>query len=210
MTKTRRPSPARPADTSLRIIGGNLRGSRIEYQGDPRTRPMKERIREATFNLVGPSIKGTYAIDLFAGTGALALEAISRGAVGATAIEQHFPTARLIEQNAVRLKVAQQITVVPGDTFVWIRQLREQLQEGELALPAMPGPWTVFCSPPYRFYNERREDMLALVQQFCDDAPPDSTVVVEAECEWNFDQLPLPEQWDVRAYRPAMLAILRI
>ena len=54
-------------------------------------RPMKNRVREALFNLIGPSIKGKHAIDLFAGTGALGLEAISRGAVSATLTEQHYP-----------------------------------------------------------------------------------------------------------------------
>ena len=77
---TRRPKSSGCAST-LRIIGGRLRGSVIEYHGDPRTRPMKDRVREAAFNLIGPQVVGTFAIDLFAGTGALAFEALSRGAV---------------------------------------------------------------------------------------------------------------------------------
>src|SRR6186713_2214397 len=84
----------------LRIIGGTLRHRKLQYSGDLRTRPMKDRVREAVFNLLGPQIKGTHAIDLFAGTGALGLEAVSRGASRATLIERHLPTAKLIEQNA--------------------------------------------------------------------------------------------------------------
>src|SRR6185369_13778531 len=78
----------------LRIIGGKLRGRKLQYSGDLRTRPMKDRVREAVFNLLGPGVKGSHAIDLFAGTGALGLEAISRGAAQATLIERHLPTSR--------------------------------------------------------------------------------------------------------------------
>ncbi len=79
--------------TGLRIIGGEFRHRHLHYSGDLRTRPMKDRLREAIFNLIGPEIRGKHAIDLFAGTGALGLEAISRGAARATLIEQHHPTA---------------------------------------------------------------------------------------------------------------------
>ncbi len=65
---------------TLRIVGGQLRRRRIQYSGDPRVRPMKDRTREALFNLIGPIASDVYAVDLFAGTGALALEALSRGA----------------------------------------------------------------------------------------------------------------------------------
>ena len=67
----------------LRIIGGQFRGRRLTYHGDPLTRPMKDRVREAVFNLLWPGAEGAVAIDLFAGTGALGLEALSRGAVAA-------------------------------------------------------------------------------------------------------------------------------
>src|SRR5262245_175776 len=106
----------------LRIIGGTLRGRRLQYSGDLRTRPMKDRVREALFNLLGPGVKGSHAIDLFAGTGALGLEAISRGAARATLIERHLPTTRLIEQNAAALGVANQIEVVFSDAFLWARR----------------------------------------------------------------------------------------
>ena len=64
---------------------------------------MKDRLREAIFNLVGPLPPGMQAWDLFAGTGALGLEAISRGAERATFLEQHYPTAGIIRQNITAL-----------------------------------------------------------------------------------------------------------
>ena len=108
----------RPA-VGLRIIGGKFRGRRLHYSGDLRTRPMKDRLREAIFNLIGPAIRGKHALDLFAGTGALALEAISRGAARATLIEQHNPTADIIRQNIAELGLEQQAEVVVGNTFIW-------------------------------------------------------------------------------------------
>ena len=72
-------SPASPP----RIIGGDLRGRWIEFEPSGRTRPMKDRVRETLFDLLGIDVRGTIAVDLFAGTGALAFEALSRGAATA-------------------------------------------------------------------------------------------------------------------------------
>ncbi len=80
--KPKRPAAGRASGRTpqpvagLRIIGGQFRGRRLRYGGDPRTRPMKDRLREAVFNLIGPMVRGTHALDLFAGTGALGLEAL--------------------------------------------------------------------------------------------------------------------------------------
>ena len=74
------PAKTTPVTGTLRVIGGVLRGRLIAYSGEMCTRPMKQRVREATFNLLGPRVVGTQVIDLFAGTGALAWEALSRGA----------------------------------------------------------------------------------------------------------------------------------
>src|SRR5262245_4014790 len=125
MRKSKRPplgTGDRPGETpviGLRIIGGNLRGRKLQYSGDVRTRPMKDRVREAVFNLIGPGVVGSHASDLFAGTGALGLEAISRGALRATLIERHSPTLELIKQNAAALGVAERIEARFGDAFLW-------------------------------------------------------------------------------------------
>ena len=91
------------AGSLMRIVGGKYRGRQIRYDGDARTRPMKDRVREAVFNLVGPAVKGTIVWDLFGGTGAMALEALSRGADRATIVERRFPTADVIRENVSRL-----------------------------------------------------------------------------------------------------------
>jgi 16S rRNA (guanine966-N2)-methyltransferase len=181
----------------LRIVGGTLRHRKLQYSGELRTRPMKDRVRESVFNLLGPDIQGTHAIDLFAGTGALGLEAISRGAVRATLIERHLPTVRLIEQNAAALGVAAQVEVVFGDAFGWSAAYTAD----------QPTPLTLFCSPPFDFYVERQAPMLAMIGRWVEVAPAGSQMVVEADAQFDFGLLPLPERWDVREYLPAVVGI---
>ena len=185
------------APVGLRIIGGKHRGRTLQYSGDMRTRPMKDRVREAVFNLVGPDIKGMHAIDLFAGTGALGLEAMSRGAVGVTLIERHLPTTKIIEQNAAVIGVEAQTIVIFGDAFRWAKN------------PTAPGdlPWVVFCCPPYEFYVSRQQDMLDLVSRLMEKAPAGSVFVVEADEQFDMSLLPGGEIWDVRRYLPAVVAI---
>jgi len=182
----------------LRIIGGSLRRRKLQYSGDLRTRPMKDRVREAVFNLLGTQVVGSHAIDLFAGTGALGLEAISRGAVGGTFIERHFPTTKLIEHNAAALDIADKVQVIFGDAFGWTAAYQS---------PANEIPLTVFCSPPFDFYVERQQQMLDLVARWLDLAPAGSQIVVEADERFDMSRLPKPEMWDVRKYPPAVVAI---
>jgi 16S rRNA (guanine966-N2)-methyltransferase len=161
---------------------------------------MKDRLREAIFNLIGPAIRGKHALDLFAGTGALALEAISRGADGATLVEQHYPTAAIIRQNIATLALEQKTNIVPGNTFIWWKK--------QNVVPT-DKPWAVFCSPPYEFYVSRAEEMLDLIAGVIQAAPADSLVIVEADDRFDFLTLPDPQAWDVRSYPPAVVGIYR-
>jgi 16S rRNA (guanine966-N2)-methyltransferase len=199
----RKQRPSAPGDADdgvvgLRIIGGKHRGRPLAYSGDPRTRPMKDRVRESLFNLLGTRCSGKYAIDLFAGTGALGLEAISRGAVGATLLERHYPTCKWIEQNVRQLELQAVARVSFGDAFLWARK------------PNVPQttPWVVFCSPPYDFYVERRDDVLALLGSLFAAAPAESVFVVESDERFDFAGLPLPDRWNIRDYPPARVGLL--
>lgn len=165
---------------------------------------MKDRVREALFNLLGPGVKGSHAIDLFAGTGALGLEAISRGAAKATLIERHLPTTRLIEQNAAALGIGSQVEAVFADAFLWVRRWLDASAVAESALP-----WTIFCSPPYDFYESRRDDMLAMLNRLVESSPPGSLFAVEADERFDFATLPLAGQWELRTYLPAVVGTLQ-
>ena len=184
----------------LRIIGGRMGGRKLVYNGLRSLRPMKERVREATFNLIGPSVKAMHAIDLFAGTGALGLESLSRGAAEATMIERHFPTARTIVDNVAALGVVEASHVVTTDAFDWVRRMPD----------LGPAAWLVFCSPPYDFYVERLDEMLDLIGRLVAGAPGGSILVVEADQRFDFGRLPTPQDWNVRRYLPAFIGILRL
>ena len=199
--------------TVLRIIGGQYRNSKLEYHGDRRVRPMKERIREAVFNLLGPGVKGKHAVDLFAGSGALGLEALSRGAARATFIERHFPTAAVVERNIQALGVEEVSRVIGSDTFIWTRRLTQAAAAGDIETglgPMAKLPWVVFCSPPYDFYVERTEEVHRLLETLLELAPPGSLFAVESDERYDMSQLPQAEAWNVRAYPPAVVAVLKL
>lgn len=186
------------AVSEVRIIGGKFRGRKLRIPTDPRTRPMKNRVREAIYNLIGTEVAGKHAVDLFAGTGALGIEALSRGAVTATFIERHFPTADLLKQNLAELGAT--ANVIASDTFFWSRQ---PLELGD-------DPWLVFCSPPFDFYHSRQDEMLQLIGGLIEAAPPGSLMVVEADIDFDMNLLPDAEQWDIRPYPPAVVGIRRL
>ena len=192
-----RPRNGATGPMGLRIIGGQFRGRKLRCSGDPRVRPMKDRVREAIFNLIGPAAQGKHAVDLFAGSGALGLEAISRGAAGATLIDQHFPTAEIIRQNVAALCLEDATRIVTANVFIWWKRKPE--------LPTIP--WLVFFSPPWDFFVERTDEMLEIIGGLKRSAPPESVLVVEADHRFDMDLLPEAEVWDVRRYPPAVVAI---
>ena len=187
----------------LRIVGGKFRGRLIDYSGDPVTRPMKDNIREALFNLVGGWVKGKIVFDLFAGTGAMGLEALSRGAARCFFVERHNPTVRLIQENVLALDPDLPAEVNSSDTFFWVRQFLKKPDQ----YPSEP--WVVFCCPPYDFYVERKEDVLTMVGDLLKVAPEGSIFVVESDGRFDPAELPDPNSWVVRKYAPALVAVRR-
>ena len=193
----------------MRIIGGEFRGRRLAYHGDPVVRPMKHRTREAIFNLISTECGDRHAIDLFAGTGALGLEALSRGASTATFIEKHVPSARIIEQNIRALGVSDRSQLWVTSAFLWAKR---DLPSAAAA-PPTNASWLVFCSPPYAFYTERQAEMLELIGRIQAHAPAGSIVIVEGDEQFDFDLLrgehAADAEWDVRAYSPAVVGVWR-
>ncbi len=198
----------------VRIIGGQLRGRVLPFGGDPHIRPMKDRVREAVFNLLADDVKGRQIIDLFAGTGVLGFEAISRGAARALLLERHFPTAKAIQRHAETLGIGDRVVVEAGDTFVWIRRLVDGLLAGPDGLKQdrltelRQLPWVVFCCPPYSLYETRRADMLLLIQRLLAAAPHNSRFVVESDERFDPAELPEAEHWQSRVYLPATISML--
>jgi 16S rRNA (guanine966-N2)-methyltransferase len=129
----------------VRIIAGTHRGHRIAAPKGRDTRPTSDRVRESAFNLIGP-VDDAEVLDLFAGSGAMGLEALSRGALRATFVEQDRDACRVIGANLDKLGL--KATVLQLDA---VRALREDRRTYDLIL----------CDPPYGYDPARLAPHLA-------------------------------------------------
>jgi 16S rRNA (guanine966-N2)-methyltransferase len=116
-----RPSPA-AATGQVRIIGGKWRNTKLPVPLAPGLRPSSDRVRETLFNWLMPRLGGARVLDLFAGSGALGLEAVSRGAAHATLVEKDAALARQLRDSVARLGAQAQAEVVQTDALQWLGQ----------------------------------------------------------------------------------------
>jgi len=124
----------------VRIIGGTLRGSRLEVPDTPGLRPTPDRVRETLFNWLMPVIEGAHCLDLFAGTGALGIEALSRGAAAVNFVEANAQLADLLRANLSRLK--QDARVVRGDAQRFLAETANRYDLAFLDPPFGADLWT--------------------------------------------------------------------
>lgn len=119
---------------SFRIIAGEWRGRRLPFPANTTVRPTGDRVRETVFNWLAPYIKGARVLDLFSGTGALGLEALSRGASGVTFVEKDPRLSVALKRNLQTLNT--QAVVIAADVMQWLQR--------------NTGNWNViFLDPPY-------------------------------------------------------------
>ncbi|EIM02211.1 16S rRNA (guanine(966)-N(2))-methyltransferase RsmD [Rhodanobacter thiooxydans] len=103
----------------IRIIGGSLRNSRLEVPELPGLRPTPERVRETLFNWLAPVLGGARCLDLCAGTGALGIEALSRGAASVQFVERDRQAAQALRANLARLKAdGGQVVALEAEAFL--------------------------------------------------------------------------------------------
>ena len=191
------------ATSPPRIIGGELKGRRLAFRLGGPTRPMKDRVREMTFDLLGTAVRGATVLDLFAGTGALGFEALSRGAQRAIFAERHFPTADCLRRSSRELGLVDRVDVMPGDVLLWSRRMPPL---------SVDSPWIIFISPPWNFFHARLEEINSLLKALAAIAPDNSRLIVESDDQMPIDSLPArfgfsetEESWDTRAMLPAIL-----
>ena len=122
-----------------RIIAGAFGGRRLVLPADTRVRPTADRVREAWMSILADRISGARILDLFAGSGALGLEALSRGAAHATFVELSAEAVAAIHANAHALGVSDQVTVRRGDALRFVQRLAPVAFDLALADP----PYTV-------------------------------------------------------------------
>jgi 16S rRNA (guanine966-N2)-methyltransferase len=119
----------------MRIVGGQFGGRRLVIPRDDRVRPTADRVREAWMNILGEALVGSRVLDLFAGSGALGLEALSRGAASVTFVELNPPSLKALEQNISALGAENAVTVYRGDAMRYAERLPERAFDVVLADP---------------------------------------------------------------------------
>ncbi len=136
----------------MRIVGGRWRGTRLPVADAAGLRPTPDRVRETLFNWLQGSLSGARVVDLFAGSGALGLEAVSRGAGEAVLVERDPRLAASLRETVDRLRGGDQIEVVTGDALAWLRSPpRGQFDLAFLDPPFASGLWQPVLSalPPW-------------------------------------------------------------
>ena len=181
----------------MRIIAGQRRGHKFDGPRDKSTRPTSDLVRESIFNILGQSVDGLLVIDLFAGTGALGLEALSRGAERAIFVERNRENAALIRRNIATLRFEDRASVVMADAYRWAKSFD----------PADSGPVVVFIDPPYADYEDHPERVGKLLDGLIRSLPDGSILSSESSRKLDLELLPEIETWDVRRYGGTQVAI---
>jgi 16S rRNA (guanine966-N2)-methyltransferase len=127
----------------MRVIAGIYRSRILKSLKGLALRPTSDRLRETLFNVLAPNLPGSHFVDLFAGTGAIGIEALSRGAAEVVFIENHAPAATLIRRNLESLGVTSGVTVLVADALRGLAMLAARKNSG---VPAFDH---IFLDPPY-------------------------------------------------------------
>jgi 16S rRNA (guanine966-N2)-methyltransferase len=171
----------------MRIIAGTHRGQRIAAPKGTATRPTSDRVRENAFNLIGP-VDGADVLDLFAGSGAMGLEALSRGAASAVFVESDREACRAINANLDKLRL--HAIVLCQDV---LRAIASERKAYDLVL----------CDPPYGYDDTRLASQLARL------VAPDGLLVYESSKRDDPPEPPGLQQTTSRTYGSARLTLFR-
>src|SRR5262245_58628660 len=180
----------------LRIVAGALRGRKLLCDVHAGVRPTPQMVREAWFSILGNAVPGRLFIDVFAGTGAIGLEALSRGAGEVLFIERDQRLAGEIERHLRDFGVAGQAHVVRTDVYRWAERW-----------PAPAEPVNVFISPPFADYQHRLDGLQLLIADLEKKVAPSSVLVLQGEKSEGFDALLAAHPGELRRYSRNLLAI---
>src|SRR4051812_354738 len=173
----------------LRIVAGSLRGRKLNCSVGKDLRPAPQMVREALFSILGDAVPDRPFFDLFAGTGAVGLEALSRGARSVVLVERDFRIAGAIDRHIKAFGVGDQASVVRADAYRWVDHW-----------PGSGEPVNVFVGPPYPDFERRFADLLVLMGDLQLKTPPGSVLILQAEDKVFVEKLPGADQWETRRY----------
>lgn len=180
----------------MRVIAGSARGRKLKSPKSSETRPIMDRVKTALFDILAPEIVGMRVLDLFAGTGAVGIEALSRGAESATFIERSPDAWRLVRENLALTNLSERAEVLCTDAFAFLQQAAASHRLFDL----------VYVAPP------QYEGIAARALAQLDTAPltqPDGIVIVQIHPQerTDLDNLALRRlrRYDERRYGSTLL-----
>jgi 16S rRNA (guanine(966)-N(2))-methyltransferase RsmD len=175
-----------------RVIAGTARATRLEAPGEG-TRPLADRVKQTLFAILEPDLPGAFFLDLFAGSGAAGIEALSRGAAHATFVERDQGAVAVIKANLARTHLIGRATVTRADALAWLRDPSRARE---------PAASLVFLDPPYgesAALTAALEELSAILaptarvvaKHFWRDAPPARIGLLASDRERRFGETAL-------------------
>jgi len=176
----------------LRVGGGESRGRRLKMPKG--IRPTQSLVKAAIFNMVGPEVEDAHVLDLFAGSGALGIEALSRGAASVTFVDRQERGLAILRQNLNALALKERTRVVRGDVVHWLDSKPDEAARASL----------VFLDPPYD------DVVLDKTLKVLDRVLATSTVIVEHSRRQTLPSLSRLKLDRERRYGDTMVTVLRV
>lgn len=166
-------------NNQVRIIGGKWRSRKLNFPALDSLRPTPDRVRETLFNWLAPVISGAHCLDLFAGSGALGFEALSRGAASLVMVD-HSPEAILsLRQNAEKLSLSKEVTI-----------LNARFPDVKISPPPQ-GFDIIFLDPPFH------KQLIAAAVSYLTPEMLNPKALIYIEAEADLQPLPLPANWEI-------------
>lgn len=160
----------------MRVITGTARGRKLGQLQGMDTRPTTDQVKESIFNIIQFDIEGRRVLDLFAGTGQLGIEALSRGAAGCTFVDQRRDAAALVRSNLRLCRLSDRARVVQGEALSFLASDRERYH-------------LVFLDPPYQ--TELLENALKKIAEI-DILMENGIIICESPADKVLPELPQP------------------
>ncbi|MEG0293321.1 16S rRNA (guanine(966)-N(2))-methyltransferase RsmD [Enterococcus sp.] len=181
----------------MRVISGNYRGRKLKSLAGDNTRPTSDKVKESIFNMIGPYFDGGKVLDLFAGSGGLAIEAISRGMDKAVCVDRNYQALKVIKENIQLTKEPEKFEVIKGEAKQVLNRLGVEGHRFDL----------VFLDPPYA-QQSVVEDLEKLLS--ADMIAPDGLIVCETDKKFELPEtIGTLEQTRRQVYGLAAITIYR-
>lgn len=186
--------------SGLRISGGSRRGRRLFSPPKNSIRPASDLVRQAVFNMLGAAIQDAYFYDVFAGTGIVGLEALSRGAARVVFVERDRRQIDLIRKNIAHVGFGPEAMTRTSDAFFWAAHFVADL-----------APNIVFVGPPFPLFAAEEDRLLEMVASLQSRLKPGDQLVFQFPRALHDEKLPRQDGWRrIRAYGKTKIGVWEV